>query len=163
MGHLTMCCTDNIFLPPQSQTHKGRWKRQDRELLGKMLQWISQTFKACSYRYHYHAGILWQLSVQKHNEQTYNYLLLQGPSRMYRTAKPNTKFLISFFVSSITLSVVHAQHTSMQLNTLNPRAAVSITIASLGRTSKDGVQLLLLKLHYRNQERKTEKESLPLS
>lgn len=32
----------------------------------------------------------------------------------------------------------------MQLNTLNPRAAASVTIASLGRTRKDGVQLLAL-------------------
>lgn len=145
MGHPPMCCTDNTFLPPQSQMHQGRrWKGQDRELLGKRLQCISQTFKTCSYRYRYHAGILWQLSVQKHNEQTYDSLLLQDQSSTYRSAKADTKFLISLFVSQITSSVVHAQHTSMQLNTLNPRAAASVTIASLGRTCKDGVQLLAL-------------------
>lgn len=106
--------TGNTCLP-QSQMHQTRWKAQDTELLGK-LQWCLRPSKPAS------VTTAWEFpenSVPRNTMNSCDYffgclsrnrvennLLLQGPSRMYTTAKPDNK-IISLFISHIALSVLH--------------------------------------------------------
>lgn len=82
---------------------------------------MSQPFKACCYHYCYWLINPWQLAVHK---QSYNYLLLQGPSRTYRISSLDTKF-ISLFKSHPTLSILCTWHATRQPSAWNQRDCLS--------------------------------------
>lgn len=82
---------------------------------------MSQPFKACCYHYCYWLINPWQLAVHK---QSYDYLLLQGPSRTYRISSLDTKF-ISLFKSHPTLSILCTWHATRQPSAWNQRDCLS--------------------------------------